>query len=367
MKILAFRDGLRDPRNERVAQIASNMGYDVEFLGIDTHDKALPKSYFSKIQTIKIRGIHRSGILNKNFLNNLREVIEDIDPDIIYAHDILFAKMIYQIKPNLLIMDDHEYWTEQIKYFRVNFSSGMKGGIKSFLSLNYLKQKIPKWQKQIQQNAVIVASSNQIKKKHELDGAKNVFYFPNMPTLDEVKSINMKRKYEDDLYSSFVGRDMSISTQRAYRNTKGLRNIFEDGKIGKLMVLGDDNLKNDNHLLSKGFLSHMKCYEELSRTHVGLLGFKSHPALGFKSAQKVHMYVHSGITPFVTPEQYNLLTYLQPMMLVYKDFMDLREKILKEKKVLFDKDNKSNIEWARKNLVLDNYKHNLKNAFDKIC
>jgi len=367
MKILHFGDYLPDERIERIAILGNRLGHKCFYIGRGIKGTSIEEDIFRETAVINIRARHNAGIDHEKFLLSLKGIIDRFDPDIIHAHDIYNANMVYRICPERLIYDDHEYWSEQVKYSPVYKLLKIFPEPKSFLISRILKSRVPKWEEELRKNAVIIASSIKIKELHQDRGAERVSYLPNMPLLSEVSGVSFLVPESKQLTCAYVGSDLTSSYQYPYRNTKGLDTMFIESEIGKLLVLGDNKLHTSDKIESLGYIPHLEVYKQLSRAHVGLHGFKPHPALSYKASQKIHMYVHAGCVPFVTPESLEALPYLKEMAITYKDYSDLKHKLIEKKKELMEHSHEEIRRWARENMVVDNFESELIEAYKNVA
>ncbi len=318
MKILHITKLLPDCRVERNAQLLKDLGFDNYVLLAQPGDQSLGEAdLFKKIYQLPLSAMHALGlrsILGKKIRREAKEIISELDPDVIHAHDILYAQFIETLNIDVpMIYDSHEFWSEIAPY---NFPLNLKNPY-GLLRNALIRNRMPKWEKKLLKKHPVITVSHGIADSFTKNGAERLVVIPNFPHSVELDKIKLHDKNEE-LTAAYLGSDFGIDPLAPYRDTRILEEIYSNGyDIGNLMVVGKYESESDQ-IHSTGQISHIDCYEELSRVHVGFQGFQSHEYLQYVNPNKVHMYAHAGNVLVIPKIMIRSMPYLSGISIGYK-------------------------------------------------
>ena len=376
MKILHLSDeGLPDWRIEKSAISASNLGYEIFFAGNDSinyHNKI-----FSKIYEIKWTAKARYGISTHwhYVKKEIRKVVEEIKPDIVHAHNVCSAKMMSEFGLPF-IYDDHEYWSQ---YSRLKSEMGDKLCWKDKSPANVVKTLAKRiitnqhalrlwtsWEKDVVSSAPTITVADIIVKELKgIGGTDKVFVVPNYPMKFEVEKL--KPRLHNNLSSVYAGSDGSLR-KSPYRNIDGLPDIFTNRDIGELVIIGWDEKSSSPRIKYTGFLSRQDMFEEMSKHSIGLIPWKRHWAHYFVSPNKAYEYAHVGLFVMCTSSIIPVRETLKDICATFEDYSDLSSQLeyFKENLDVLYKKRLRTFEFARNNLVWENYEKNIFHAY-QLC
>jgi hypothetical protein len=357
LKILHLEDGKRAIRGERAAMLGRKIGIRNQLIAGPVQELILDETIFKKMKYIPFTPKNRLGFNQDYFLTKLEEFIEEIDPDIIHAHNIVMAEIARKIGLPF-IYDDHECWSQQIKY-------STRRKIKGIISLATQKLRYPRWEKRIITSTPVLVPSKGIRDFYkEKYNAPHVYRFPNMPLLEEVDRIQFLKRDNKELITVVIG--VSTKVSRKSRNIEGFIDCWKDNDdIGKLMIIGQNDLESEGNLISTGWVSHFDCYKHASKGHIGVIPFKPHKYHRFSGALKAYLYIHSGL-PLVTPKSQLEFKHVIDTIgtgFQFENYAQLVKYLQDSREKLLSLDNKKIIKIARKEFVLDNYSDVLKKVY----
>ncbi|MBD3189617.1 MAG: glycosyltransferase [Candidatus Heimdallarchaeota archaeon] len=353
MRILHLADGPRNIRAERAALLAKQIGKYKLFITGNITQKIIEKDIFEKNYYLPLQPRNLVGLQLKNILEELKSIIEEVDPDLIHTHNIFMANIAQKLDVPF-VYDDHELWSQEIKYSKKTSIKGM--GTKTLQKILY-----PRWEEQIATSKVIFVPSTGIqrfyKKKYD---SRYVFKLPNMPLLNEVNKIEFNEPVKKELHTVAIG--VRTTSKFSSRNIDEFINLWEEkSSIGKLIIIGQNDLESKKNLISTGRISHFECYQVASTAHVGIIPFKPHPYHEFSGANKAYIYLHSGLV-LVVPETQKEFTKIIDDLdqgFYFNNYQQIATYLEEHKKDLLNIDKKSIIDIAREQFVLDNYQENL--------
>ncbi|NHJ47085.1 MAG: glycosyltransferase family 4 protein [Asgard group archaeon] len=113
-KILMVKDGyLPDYRVDREAKALAQAGHKVSIICTE-ESKSKPEKHFEKVIILPTRAKARAMLPRwvKKSAKEYKQIIDEIKPDIIHAHDLMIANIVRRIIPKntVFIYDDHEVW-----------------------------------------------------------------------------------------------------------------------------------------------------------------------------------------------------------------------------------------------------------------
>ena len=370
MKILYLTNfGLPNGRMEKSVLTAINNGYEVIFAGRES--PLYNNNIFSKMYSITWNAKARLGI--PYYFHMVRKqivkIIDEVRPDIIHAHTIFPAKMINDLGIPF-IYDDNEHWAQYAKVIYEMTSSKKSSRIGKWLTKQMKKRTIslwPKWEKEIVSNhPTITVSERIVTDLKKMGNTKNVFVVPNFPVEAEIKNITIP-KYNKDINTVYQGRDGISVDFYPHRNLEGLENVFLENNIGNLTFIGW-NESNKEKIFFKGLLPRDIMFTEMSNYDIGLLPWKKHWSHPYLNPNKYAEYAHSGLLVINTSSLETISNTLQGRGETIENYDDLVTKLSYYKENTNDL-YKKRIEiynFAKKNLLWDNYEKNILHAY-QIC
>ena len=196
------------------------------------------------------------------------------------------------------------------------------------------------------------------------------FLVPNAPLLKEINDLPKLERYKDELTSIYTGLNDFPSTV-SHRNTTGLLEMWENDDIGKLIIVGDRNLKSTKNIKSLGFISQKKLFKELLKAHVGFIGYLPHPYHFYGGFNKIFNYINCGLF-LIYPKSLILANEISQLItngidieygFAYENFSEVRQFLQQNSDELINFNNQKVKEFAKKHLVLDSFQENLINAY----
>jgi len=351
---------LPDERIERAAMSARKRGWEVYYAGSALRGKLIANDTFKSIITIPFStraNLHLRPDwtrLKKRFL----DVLSKTRPDVVHAHNVIAAKLALETGVGF-VYDDHEYWSQLSILHHYRFHQLKKRAINKYAGLVWAA-----WEKQILARAPVLTVSETIAEEHQML-AKHVFVVPNMPTAIEIPQDPLNAKRSDVLSSAYVGNDVSSRTRNPVRDVCGLTELFYSGDLGRLVVIGDEQLVTKPPVYSTGILDHRAMMNELTKYHVGLIPWKPFFFHKYCNPNKAYEYVHAGLHVLATSDLTPVLTTLGPHCTPLKDYEDLAKTLAKLKDNLDDLEimRGTIISFARNHCLWENYESRIFDAY----
>lgn len=370
MKILVLNLSMPDHRVEKESFLAKKAGNKVFFAGKckeNYESKIASESIYEKYFDFDITPRNRLGFKLDGIIERLQELTDSYDFDLVHAHNIYLANIASKLGIPV-VFDDHEYHANRFQYLRPPISK-----TKDYVAHIIMKIRYPRWEKSLVKKFPIITVSKQIVQDYKKRYPEaNVFFMPNAPLLEETDSFQkISVKKEDEIKSIYVGLNDFSSTLCSYRDTTGFLELWNEGDIGELVIIGDKLLKSSKNVKSLGFIPRNELFNEMSKAHLGIIGYRPHPFHYFINPNKVYNYVHLGLflvapkTILAAEEIVN--KYREEMDanfgLLFSSFNDIKHLIKKKKDIILEMDYKKVQEIAKKHFVLNNYKENLTKAY----
>lgn len=360
MKVLHVSDAsIPDARVERMAYLSKRRGYQTFFAGLGFGGFALDKKVFDGIYDVPWSPYARLG-LEPYFSwvkRKLVKIIDSVKPDIVHAHNIFSAKVIYEIGVPF-VFDDHELFSFEAKSLAEWRRKSLLGRAVAL----YKFYRCGLWERQVSLNAPVVTVSGSVADHYHTLGAR-VFVIPNYPLKYEVAKVHFSNEKEDEFTAVYVGDDIS-SMSRPYRDLSGLVKIFKELNI-RLVVIGDKKLISEGSIVSLGYIPHMKLYEVMSHFHIGLLPWRRHWLHRYANPNKPYMYAHCGLLVVVSTSLRNVIKAFNSKCKVVKDYSELRDVLmeLSNNVETVVKEGERCRELARSNFIFDKYESVLVEAY----
>jgi glycosyltransferase involved in cell wall biosynthesis len=322
---------LPDRRVQRSANTANKKGHSCYFAGKNPRPNRIDKSLFKEFYHIpwySLVKLHPPILWNKLKMI-VEEVLSEVQPDIIHAHDVFAGKMCLDLDFPF-IYDSHEYWNPVIP---LKYNNSLVYDIKKWVSNNYAKELWGKWQIQIVKQAPTVTVSPSI--VEELSQySENVFLLPNFPSISETLDVDYREK-ESELSCVYIGNDLTRKSR--HRDINAIASIFREFEDIKLNVVGDRMLKSSKNIISKGYMNYSNLLNELTRHHLGLIPWNPHPYHKYCLPNKVADYSHAGLKVLAS----NSLTSVHEMLKEHsisfnnlQEFKDILRTLRESKKEL---------------------------------
>ncbi|MDE1766235.1 MAG: glycosyltransferase [Thaumarchaeota archaeon] len=304
LKILHINDGdLDDSRVINAAKTGKKAGYEEYFCG-ENLGQTFNTDVFTKLTWIKIpdrariakslfRGIDRFWKWYPypehalSLERQLKNVVEEIKPDIIHAHNIFVAYPASKFGIPM-VLDDHELYSLHIK------AQNEKANLRKKLITKVKENLWADWEQKIGEKYPIITVSTQIANHHK-KYCNNVYVVPNYPTENAIRFDSYQESVKENLRSAYLGRD-SDQNFSMVRNITGLHQLFSTKEnIGTLLRIGVSQ-PNTSRIKSVGTLRMDEAYEVLNRdAHIGLLPWQKHWFHEYCNPNKVYEYAHCGL------------------------------------------------------------------------
>ncbi|HEU5120054.1 MAG TPA: glycosyltransferase, partial [Candidatus Nitrosocosmicus sp.] len=270
--------------------------------------------------------------------------------------------------------DNHEYWSKylvyqyesstDLEYYDNDMMDRIKRNIITFgnqIKKNKRKMWI-EWELEIATRYPSLVPSLSI--KLELSRISNkIFVLPNFPLKSEIEKINPPKKY-DHFSSVYAGTSPFKGYQTPIKNIDGFLDLFRTGKLGKLNVIGW-NASDSEFIKYHGFMDRTNMINEMSKNSVGFIPWKKHPFHPFCSPNKAYEYAHTGLIVLSTNSLQPIFDTLQDNVVGFDNYADMVEKVqnlLSNSEEVFTKRTKT-YQFARNNLVWENYENNIFEAY----
>jgi glycosyl transferase family 4 len=375
-------EGLPDWRVEKSAISASKVGHEVIFAG-----RKSPVSYdrkiFLKIYEVNWTAKARLGIpfYWRTVKKQIEKLIRDVKPDIVHAHNIFSAKMISEFGVPF-VYDDHEYWSRSSRLLiemaeKLTFRKKTKADIAKYIAVDlpihlrrifinrYAISLWTNWEKELVSSTPTITVSNRIAEELGVIGnnTNRVFVVPNFPMKLEVQALE-KPYFHNRLSSVYAGGDGHNQEKYPNRNMDGLTDTFTNYDIGHLTIIGWEG-ESAEKVRYTGFISRQAMYSEMSKHSIGLIPWKKHWSHLFTSPNKPYEYAHAGLFVMCTSCLKPVSETLKENCFTFENYNDLVSQLEYFKENLDELYNKrlKIFEFARNNLIWENYEKNIFSAY----
>lgn len=375
-------EGLPDWRIEKSAISASKLGHEVIFAG-----RKSPVSYdrkiFLKIYEVNWTAKARLGIpfYWRTVKKQIEKLIRDVKPDIVHAHNIFSAKMISEFGVPF-VYDDHEYWSRSSRLLiemaeKLTFRKKTKADIAKYIAVDlpihlrrifinrYAISLWTNWEKELVSSTPTITVSNRIAEELGVIGnnTNRVFVVPNFPMKLEVQALE-KPYFHNRLSSVYAGGDGHNQEKYPNRNMDGLTDTFTNYDIGHLTIIGWEG-ESAEKVRYTGFISRQAMYSEMSKHSIGLIPWKKHWSHLFTSPNKPYEYAHAGLFVMCTSCLKPVSETLKENCFTFENYNDLASQLEYFKENLDELYNKrlKIFEFARNNLIWENYEKNIFSAY----
>jgi hypothetical protein len=243
-----------------------NLGHELLFLG-GTPIQSQGLNAFSETFYEPITNSFRVS-LEPSFKRRWLKRIDQIQPDVVHAHDIIAAAMMLD-SDYPVVYDDHEYWSRELfKYSSRSFFRRMVS--------KPLARAIPKWERKVLIKYPVITVSGVIAEEHRLL-SKFVGVTKNYPMLKEVENLKPCANGEGIVY---IGGDFNLQKFLPHRDMSGLSDVIDFDRLSDL--------------------PHLEMMEKLTHYRFGLTPWKQHPFHKYCEPNKTYEYLHAGLQVIAT-------------------------------------------------------------------
>ncbi len=351
-KVLHIAHYLPDVRVEKMMLAGKALGFQVEIA-----TETFRKFTFEELNGTPIHYYQASLSDHFGWSNNagmkLTSIVEEVDPDIIHAHDIYNAHFVSHLNRNL-VYDDHEFWSNAIRNDLAHESFLSLKRWRRTVGLFFRRRKIPKWEREIVENSVIITIHERIAFHHRKMNP-NVFVVENYPHSLEIYDIPSVDR--DPRLGAYIGRDMGTLGNQ-YRNTRDFYLLVKRTPDVKMKIIGDTKVPTEGNIISLGYIDHKDILKSLADCTFGFGPWKPHESHQYSSANKLHLYAHAGlhiIIPY-TLSYHSFFSYSY-----FKTYDDIIEIIRNPPRI----DPEEIISHAREHLLFDIRYNRIKTAYEK--
>jgi len=363
-------DALPDPRVERAAWSARRAGHEVYFAGDAIQSFHLGENPFQ--QTYPLHWDVRSRLHLPNAFRKMRRrlsnVLSAVRPDIVHAHNVIAAKL--AVESGIpMVYDDHEYWS---MWMKAELEDWLKSLLKSpwdakkSLTRVYGAWLWTRWESDVIQSVPTIAVCEPTAAAHAKKGAR-VFVVPNMPTVNETRSIPRPKAKGSPLSTVMVGNE--FSSPMKIRDSWGALGVFADDSVGELLVVGEPQPISCRNVRTVGFIDHLAMLRELTNHHVGLIPWKPHWFHQFCSPNKGYEYMHAGLIPVFPGTMLPFAESCGDFGHAFYDYRELRQ-VLTELSGKLDTLQDSRVrlqDYAKRQLCWERFEERIFAAYSHAC
>jgi glycosyltransferase involved in cell wall biosynthesis len=379
LKVLHISDsGLPDWRIEKSAITAKKEGYDVFFAGEQNNHK-YKNFIFNKIYQIhwNFRAKYKFPFFYQILKKKINNVIQEIRPDVIHAHNIFPAKIASE-SDIPFVFDDHEYSSMHGKVIyesfkiRQSLDKSKKNKIRWIARKSlkrYMSNLWTEWEKEIVSKYPTITVSEKIAEElKKYSNGNKIFIVPNVPMKNEISNL-ASPDYHTELSSVYMGSDGLATFPYPNRDISGLVEIFNNNEIGSLDIIGWNDKKNENSKIRfHGYVSRDNIFKLLTKSSIGLVPWKKHWSHYYVNPNKTYEYVHAGLLVMCTSDLTTISSILKGNCILFDDYNDLVQK-LKYFSNNIEELNKLRIKsfnFAKENLIWEKYDHNIINVYKSL-
>lgn len=362
MRVLHLSDSsLPDRRVERSSMSVKKSANICYFAGLNPKPSDMDRKLYDEIFHISWSPqvkLHLQPFWN-GVKSEIIEIIKEVDPHLIHAHDVFAGKMCKEIGIPF-VYDSHEFWSKEMPLKLVRRGLQILA-VKHMVAKSFGLNLWTSWQKEIvSETPTLTVSQRAVDSLKEFGGS--VYLLPNFPFYSEVEKIYFLEK-EDDFSCAYIGNDFTVLTK--HRNIEHLQGLFLNSETGDLYVIGDRKFRSDGKIHSLGFLPYNEMLERLTSFHVGLLTWSPHPYHSYCLPNKVADYAHAGLITLLTSSLESATEILGDKGIVISDPSKLLGVLrgLYRKKDQIENTSREIVDFARKNLIWDKYEKNIFSAY----
>jgi hypothetical protein len=368
MKILHIsHSGLPDPRIERLASM-SNPNVESHFLGGGRSDSQLLPDAFSSVTNVPWFSTASNAGLPYYFEKLKRGVAREVSriaPDIIYAHNIISAKVASGLSQPF-IYDDHEFWSRQVLIKRTS-RRGMKQRLKNGLRSFWLPKLYRRWELEVLKKAsAVVTVSKAIADEHQTI-AGDCHVIPNFPLKRELKSDFQPKAHTQYPRAICLAADFEGFLE--HRHPGNNREIIEEEGGIHVDWVGRPPPEEWNWFSHREWIEPSSLIEVLTNDYqFGLIPWRDYWYHQYSMPNKAASYSHAGLI-FILNRDFTSIIHLLPefgyhaysspeeLRQIVRDLRDIDAQELLQQRLRLKK-------WAARNLFLDKYSEILRTAIE---
>jgi len=369
MRVLYLNLFLPDHRVEKAAYLTKKAGHEIYFAGKIKQDYESTlisnENSFKDICSLLFSPRNILGFKLKPLEKKLQEFCSRNDIEVIHANNVYCAYLANKLNIPM-VFDDHEFYSVELKYMKSSIKN-----YKEYFSNIIMSIRFPKWERKLSNKYPVISVSNRILEDYKKKNSNvKTFLVPNAPLLEEINALPELERYKEELTSIYTGLNDFPSTV-PHRNTTGLLEMWENNEIGKLIILGDRNLRSTENVKSLGFVSQKRLFEELLKAHVGLFGYLPHSYHFYGGSNKIFNYINCGLF-LIYPKSLILASEISQSItkeldieygFAYENFSEVRQFLIQNSDELINFNNHKIKEYAKKHLVLDSFQDNIIDAY----
>ncbi len=380
MKVLHISEwGLPDWRIEKSAITAKRAGYEVFFAG-EKNAHEYRNIIFNKIFEFNwnIKAKYKLPFYYQILKKKINNIINEIRPDIIHAHNIFPAKLASEFDVPF-VFDDHEFSSNHSKVvyelfkLRESQDKSKLNKIRWFARKSikrYMSKLWSEWEREIVSRYPTITVSDKIAEElRKYNNSNKIVVVPNVPLKNEIQDLD-NPIYHNELSSVYMGTDGLALYNYPNRNIGGLTEIFNNSEIGRLEIIGWNNKKMGNsNVKFHGYLSRDKAFKILKESSIGLVPWKKHWSHTYVNPNKTYDYVHAGLLVICISDLRTIYSSLGGNCVLVEDYNELAQK-LKYLAANIEELNKMRIKslnFAKENLIWEKYDHNIINVYNSLA
>lgn len=380
MKVLHISEyGLPEWFIEKSAITAKRKGYYVYFIGAQKNID-YNNVIFDKIYEIKwdIQAKYKFPFYYQLLKRKIKEVIKEVRPDIIHAHNIFPAKIASEFDIPF-VYDDHEYSSMYGRIVHETFellesqAKTTSNKIKWFIRKNikaYMSNLWTQWEKEIvSKYPTITVSDKSAEGLRKYNSNNKIVVVPNLPMKNEVRDL-VGPVYNQEMSSIYMGRDGFAGYHYPHRDLGGLTEHFKNNDIGRLDIIGWDDKKSENSKIKfHGYLSREDAFKILVKSSIGLMPWKKHWSHFYMNPNKAYDYAYAGLLVVCTSDLETIYSTLGGHCVLFDDDEDLIKKLkyLYENNEELNKLRLKSFNFAKDNLYWEKYDHNIIDVYNSLA
>ncbi len=363
MKILHLsHEELPDSRIELLAQENRRHGDVPYFIGRAISSP--PSGLFEEAFILPMSRMARAGVpvATRRVNRKLKSLVDQIQPDIIHAHNVFSAKMVLEYGIPF-IYDDHEYWSKKVK---IKQGFYRRATLSNRLAEPFVRWLWPRWEKQVLRAAPCITVSETIAEEHRLI-QPNTFTVPSFPRKEKMPIPREDRSTGEGVVGVFVGGRM---VSEAPHRLVDFLDLWIEGGVGQLLIYGDEpEHPKSPWIEDRGFRPLDEVLVALGRADYGIMPWRPYWYHRYGMPNKIAIYGHAGL-PIVAPDSFTNLKLFQKdkkaQIFLFSSREELRQ--ILESFQSFTKEKWENIhaqmqEFALQKLVFDRYADQLYQAY----
>lgn len=358
-------NGLPDARIERLAKLSKDFANSI-FLGGPSSQHRLFHGIFENIiSTEKFGTLANLGIqpFYGNLVSDIRKIVQNLDVDLIYAHNIIAARVAVDLAIPF-VYDDHEYWSKQALIRRAK-SDSILAEAKNKIRYFWAPRIYSKWEKKILKTSeAIVTVSDVIAKEHRNE-RKKCLVVPNFPLIEEVSDLPRPQIHSGPLRAITLASNFEGFLE--HRHPGNNLHVWEEVSSIEMDWVGMPPSNEWTWIKHRDWIPPANLLQVLTRQYqIGAIPWRSFWYHRYCMPNKAASYSHAGLILFMNTD-YESITELFPKW-SYRTFDDAGD----IRAVMREISSKSPNEilairrqiqsWASENVILNRYSDQLRSA-----